>query len=117
MQRREQQRRAASGMGGGGGNFLGGGATGYAPIPQRFEAPTPQRTASPQPSSLRTPAFKSGGMKLGSKKTKQAELLDALGGELAVEEQSVPASPVHAPQPIASAKDYTDSFPTVTQER
>lgn len=96
---------------------MGGGATGYAPIPQRFEAPTPQRTASPQPSSLRTPAFKSGGMKLGSKKTKQAELLDALGGELAVEEQSVPASPVHAPQPIASAKDYTDSFPTVTQER
>lgn len=118
MQRREQQRRAASGMGGGGGgNFLGGGATGYAPIPQRFEAPSPQRTASPQPSSLRTPAFKSGGMKLGSKKTKQAELLDALGGELAVDEQSVPASPVHAPEPVAPAKDYTGSLPTVAQER
>lgn len=118
MQRREQQRRAASGMGGGGGgNFLGGGATGYAPIPQRFEAPSPQRTVSPQPSSLRTPAFKSGGMKLGSKKTKQAELLDALGGELAVDEQSVPASPVHAPEPVAPAKDYTGSLPTVAQER
>lgn len=117
MQRREQQRRAASGMGGGGGNFLGGGATGYAPIPQRFEAPTPQRTVSPQPSTLRTPAFKSGGMKLGSKKTKQAELLDALGGELAVEEQSVPASPVHAPEPVDPVKDYSSSLPTVTQER
>jgi hypothetical protein len=117
MQRREQQRRAASGMGGGGGNFLGGGATGYAPIPQRFEAPTPQRTVSPQPSSSRTPAFKSGGMKLGSKKTKQAELLDALGGELAVDEQSVPASPVHAPEPAAPVKDYASSLPAVAQER
>ena len=56
-------------------------------------------------------------MKLGSKKTKQAELLDALGGELAVDEQSVPASPIHAPEPIASAKDYASSLPTVTQER
>ncbi|KAF9786887.1 hypothetical protein BJ322DRAFT_1099272 [Thelephora terrestris] len=116
MQRREQQRRAASGMGGGGGNFLGGGATGYAPIPQRFEAPTPQRTVSPQPSSSRTPAFKSGGMKLGSKKTKQAELLDALGGELAVDEQSVPTSPVHAPEPAAPVKDYASSLPAVAQE-
>jgi len=117
MQRREQQRRAASGMGGGGGNFLGGGATGYAPVPQRFEAPTPQRTVSPQPSSLRSPAFKSSGMKLGSKKTKQAELLDALGGELAVDEQSFPVSPVHTPEPIAPVKDYTSSLPTVSQER
>lgn len=104
-------------MGGGSGNFLGGGATGYAPISQRFEAPTPQRTASPQPSSLRSPAFKSGGMKLGSKKTKQAELLDALGGELAVEEQSAPASPVQAPEPVTPAKDYTSSLPAVAQER
>ena len=119
MQRREQQRRAASGMGGGGGggNFLGGGATGYAPIPQRFDAPSPQRTASPQPSSLRTPAFKGSGMKLGSKKTKQAELLDALGGELAVEEQSVPPSPVHVPESVAPAKHYASSLPTVAQER
>ena len=117
MQRREQQRRAASGMGSGGGNFLGGGATGYAPIPQRFEAPTPQRTVSPQPSSLRTPAFKSSGMKLGSKKTKQAELLDALGGELAVEEQSVPPSPLQDQEPVAPTKDYASSLPTVPQER
>jgi hypothetical protein len=56
-------------------------------------------------------------MKLGSKKTKQAELLDALGGELAVSEQSVPASPIHAPEPVAPAKDYTSSLPTVAQER
>jgi len=56
-------------------------------------------------------------MKLGSKKTKQAELLDALGGELAVEEQSVPPSPVHAPEPVDPAKDYTGSLPAVAQER
>lgn len=56
-------------------------------------------------------------MKLGSKKTKQAELLDALGGELAVEEQSAPASPVHTPEPAVSTKDYTDSLPTISQER
>jgi len=55
-------------------------------------------------------------MKLGSKKTKQAELLDALGGELAVDEQSVPASPVHVPEPVAPVKDYTGSLPTVAQE-
>jgi len=55
-------------------------------------------------------------MKLGSKKTKQAELLDALGGELAIEEQSVPPSPVHIPEPVAPAKDYASSLPTVTQE-
>jgi len=56
-------------------------------------------------------------MKLGSKKTKQAELLDALGGELAVEEQSVPPSPTHAPELVTPAKDYTDSLPAVAQER
>ena len=57
MQRREQQRRAAAG-GPSGGSYLGGGISGYAPVPQReFNAPTPVRTASPAPSSLRAPAF------------------------------------------------------------
>ena len=56
-------------------------------------------------------------MKLGSKKTKQAELLDALGGELAVDEQSVPPSPVPVPESVAPAKDYTGSLPAVAQER
>ena len=78
MQRREQQRRAAAG-GPASGSYLGGGISGYSPVPQReFSAPTPVRTASPAPSSLRAPAFKGSGMKLGAKKTQQAALLDAL---------------------------------------
>ncbi len=57
-------------------------------------------------------------MKLGSKKTKQSELLDALGGEaLLSEDMSVPASPAatSAPEPIAQ-KDTRGSLPTVTSE-
>lgn len=99
MQRREQQRRAAGG--GGGSSYLGGGATGYSSVP-RFEAPElPISSVSrfnnnATPSAPRAPAFKGSGMKLGSKKTKQAELLDALGGDvlaastLAEENQAVP---------------------------
>jgi hypothetical protein len=98
---------------------MGGGMTGYSSIPQqRFEAPdiTPARTASPASSSLRTPAFKGSGMKLGSKKTKQAELLDALGGEgLAYEEVSTPPTPVvHEP---SVPKDSRGSIPVVKAER
>lgn len=110
MQRRDQQRRTQGGSG-----YLGGGVSGYAPVSQRFEAPeaTPARTSSPAPSSLRAPAFKGSGMKLGSKKTKQAELLDALGGEgLAYEEQSAPPTP--AP---AAPKDTRGSVPTVKAQR
>ncbi|EIM88032.1 uncharacterized protein STEHIDRAFT_94912 [Stereum hirsutum FP-91666 SS1] len=113
MQRREQQKRAAAGMGGGGnsGGFgsgmgSGGGSSGgYAPVPQRFDAPSPApRTASPAQSSLRAPAFKGSGMKLGSKKTKQAELLDALGGEALVsEDMSQPATPVPTTSPELGA--------------
>lgn len=115
MQRREQQRRTTAG--GGGSSYMGGGASGYAPVPQRFDAPSPARQASPAPSTLRAPAFKSGGMKLGSKKTKQAELLDALGGEvLAAEDLSAPATPAPVAEPLPT-KDYTQSLPTVTHER
>lgn len=114
MQRREQQRRAAAG-GPSGGSYLGGGITGYSPVPQRFDTPpiTPIRTASPAPS--RTPAFKGSGMKLGSKKTRQAELLDALGGEaLLSEDMSTPATPAAAtPEP----KSDRGSLPAVTAER
>ncbi len=120
MQRREQQRRAASGGGGSGtGGYLGGGVSGYAPLPQRFDAPsTPARTASPVPSSLRAPTFKGSGMKLGSKKTKQAELLDALGGSaLLSEEISVPNTPdTSTPEP-SIIKDTKSPLPTVTPER
>jgi hypothetical protein len=117
MQRREQQKRAAGQ--GGGSSYLGGGATSYSSIPQqRFEAPeiTPARTSSPASSSLRAPAFKGSGMKLGSKKTKQAELLDALGGEgLAYADVSVPSTPsVNEP---SVPKDYRGSLPTVKAER
>jgi hypothetical protein len=120
MQRREQQKRAASGGGGpGGGSYLGGGVSGYAPISQRFDAPSPPaRTASPVPSSLRTPSFKGSGMKLGGKKTKQAELLDALGGNaLLSEEISVPNTPdTSTPEP-SIVKDTKSSLPAVTPER
>ena len=83
MQRREQQRRTAGS--GGGNTYLGGGVTGYSPV-SRFEAPDASASsarivASTTPVTTRSPAFKGTGMKLGSKKTKQAELLDALGGE------------------------------------
>ncbi|KAI9445377.1 hypothetical protein H4582DRAFT_2117694 [Lactarius indigo] len=120
MQRREQQRRAASGVGGLGStntNFLGGGVSGYSPVP-RFDAPSsPARAASPVTSSLRAPAFKGSGMKLGSKKIKQAELLDALGGSaLLSEDISTPPTPsASTPEPTI-VKDIRSSLPTVTPE-
>lgn len=119
MQRREQQRRAASGGGLGSGSYLGGGVSGYAPVSQRFDGPSPPaRTVSPVPSSLRTPAFKGSGMKLGAKKTKQAELFDALGGTaLLSEEMSVPNTPAAStPEPIV-VKETKNPLPMVTPER
>ena len=119
MQRREQQRRAAAG-GPSGGSYLGGGISGYAPVAQReYNAPTPIRTASPAPSSLRAPAFKGSGMKLGSKKTTQSQLLDALGGEaLLSEDMSVPTTPAATtPEPLAPPKNGRGSLPEVVQER
>ncbi|KAL0064799.1 coatomer subunit delta [Marasmius tenuissimus] len=122
MQRREQQRRAAAG-GGSSGYLSSGGITGYSPVP-RFDSPdpTPSRitTASPAPSTTRAPAFKGSGMKLGSKKTKQAELLDALGGDMlsigtpGVSEMSAPPTP--APinsQPPVPASNERGSVPEV----
>ncbi|EIW87395.1 hypothetical protein CONPUDRAFT_116631 [Coniophora puteana RWD-64-598 SS2] len=123
MQRREQQKRASSGMGGGmgsmgGSSYLGGGVSGYAPV-SRFEAPevSTSRTASPAPAAAsRAPAFKGSGMKLGaSKKTRQAELIDALGGEaLVADEMSAPPTPqpVEPPNPI----NTRGSLPPVDQE-
>ncbi|KAE9397280.1 hypothetical protein BT96DRAFT_977061 [Gymnopus androsaceus JB14] len=63
-QRREQQRRTTS-LGVDGSGYLGGGSDWV------FCSPT---------SSTRAPASKGTGMKLGSKKAKQAELLDTMGG-------------------------------------
>lgn len=118
MQRREQQKRAAAG-GGAGGSYLGGGISGYAPVPQRYDVPSPARIASPAPSALKTPQFKKSGMRLGGKKTTQSQLLDALGGEaLLSEDMSHPGTPAPAEhvvsQPPAGAQS---TLPTVTPER
>lgn len=122
MQRREQQRRAA---GGGASSYLGGGSSGYSPVPQqqRFDTPDPipARNTSTSASSTRAPAFKGSGMKLGSKKTKQAELLDALGGEVlsttgAATELSAPPTPTVATEQ-QGPKDPRGSLPVVIPER
>ncbi|KAF8902200.1 hypothetical protein CPB84DRAFT_1776135 [Gymnopilus junonius] len=95
MQRREQQRRTASGVPGG--SYMGGGVTGYSAVP-RFEAPDHS------------------GMKLGSKKTKQAELLDALGGEVlaatVASDASQPATPTVS-VPVVQKVSGRGSLPEV----
>jgi coatomer subunit delta len=118
MQKRDQQRRAASGgmdYGNSGGFGTIPNSGGYSSVP-RFEAPSPvPRTESPQPKP-KGPAFKGSGMKLGaSKKLKQAEALDALGGELVTPELSragTPAIPASSSL-IAPAKN---SVPSVSRE-
>lgn len=118
LQRREQQKRAAV-SGSGGSSYLGGGMSGYSAIPQRFDAPEvpAARNASPAPaSSARTPPFKGSGMKLGSKKTRQAELLDALGGELVSEELSAPPTPPIA-DPSPAPTNTRGTLPSITAER
>jgi len=120
MQRREQQRRTAGG-GGGGNSYLGGGVSGYASVP-RFEAPdmsAAQATRISQnstPTPARGPAFKGSGMKLGSKKTKQAELLDALGGEAPISSPAESAAPSHMTReqpPIVQKVSGRGSLPEV----
>ncbi|KAJ3740093.1 hypothetical protein DFH05DRAFT_1510256 [Lentinula detonsa] len=121
MQRREQQRRTASS--GGGSNYLGGGVTGYSPVP-RYDVPDPTpshiSTSSPAPSATRAPAFKGSGMKLGSRKTRQAELVDALGGEiLASPSISTDASAPPTPSissPAAAVSGERGSIPEVVAE-
>ncbi|KAG8927382.1 hypothetical protein FRC03_001093 [Tulasnella sp. 419] len=100
MQRRDQARRQGSGTG----NI--GGASGYSSIP-RYESPIETtRSASPAPAP-KAPAFKGSGMKLG-KKTKQSDLMDALGTELNTPGQSVSATPARAASPVAK---YTPDVP------
>jgi len=100
--------------------------TGYSAVP-RFDTPDPIptriTTSSPAPaSSTRAPAFKGTGMKLGSKKAKQAELLDAMGGA-ALETTSVspdisaPSTPSITASPAAApASSERGSVPEVAAE-
>lgn len=115
---------------GGGGSYLGGGPTGYSPVPQRYDAPEPSSRATTQtPSSnSRAPAFKGSGMKLGSKKTKQAELLDALGGDVLASssllaDAPAPSTPSAVSQPTIQQSHSQQgaggrgSIPEVEEER
>ena len=100
---------------------MGGGVTGYSPV-SRFEAPEPVtriNTASPVSSASRAPVFKGTGMKLGAKKTRQAELLDALGGEAVVPspEISAPPTPVATAEPALQKTAERGSLPEVIPER
>ncbi|KZS93375.1 hypothetical protein SISNIDRAFT_80111 [Sistotremastrum niveocremeum HHB9708] len=118
MQRREQQRRAQAGIPGGGSSYLGGsgGMGAYSPVP-RYEAPSPvPRTASPAAAPVRSPAFKGSGMKLGSKKTSNAQFLDTLGAEVASTED-LPASSSYAESvPASIPKNTGISIPTVEEQ-
>ncbi|KAJ6493521.1 hypothetical protein C8R47DRAFT_1012453 [Mycena vitilis] len=121
MQRREQQRRAAGTTPGfGNTGSYGGGVTGYSPVPTQYNPPTPPVSVTPVP---RAPAFNGTGMKLGSsKKTKQAELIDALGGDY-VSSGLLPSEPptpsvaaVPAPAAKAAGAKGRGSLPEVEQE-
>ncbi|KAF8593898.1 clathrin adaptor, mu subunit, partial [Ceratobasidium sp. AG-I] len=71
---------------------------------------------SPQPSTIK-PAFKASGMKLG-KKAKQSDLLDALGGEIATPDSSIPGTPL--PTDLSSSATLpaqpTQTYPAVHEE-
>ncbi|KAJ6610223.1 hypothetical protein B0H10DRAFT_1883660 [Mycena sp. CBHHK59/15] len=124
MQRREQQRRAAGSTPGfNSSSSYGGGITGYSPI--QYNPPTPPTTVTSSLGTTRTPAFKGTGMKLGSKKTKQAELIDALGGDyisagIGLPEEpvtpSAPSAPVPTAKSSAPATKGRGSLPEVEQE-
>ncbi|KAJ7066630.1 hypothetical protein C8F01DRAFT_1124033 [Mycena amicta] len=111
LQRREQQRRTA-GASGFSSSGYGGGITGYSPVPSSYNPPTPPASSISNLSSTattRAPAFKGAGMKLGSKKTKQAELIDALGGDYVSSGIGLPSEPptpsvAVAPEHVSAAK-------------
>jgi len=110
MQRRDQQRRAQGG-GGGSSNFgTSSNIGGYTPVP-RYEAPSPApRNPSPAPSTLKPPAFKSSGMKLGAKKSTSTQLIAELGDEASPSTNA--ESPRSAATPAAAGRG---SIPAVRQ--
>ena len=85
-------------------SYLGVGSriSGYSLIPH-FEPTEPSPITQGMTATAKSPPFKGSGMKLGSaKKTKQAKLLDVLGGEVlattgfGVEERTAPMTPMQA---------------------
>jgi hypothetical protein len=125
MQRREQQRRAAGTTPGFNSSSSYGGITGYSPVPTQYNPPTPPTSIGSSLPATRALAFKGAGMKLGSsKKTKQAELIDALGGDYVSSGIGLPSEPptpsvTSAPAPAAkaAATKGRGSLPEVEQER
>lgn len=119
IQRREQQKRAGSNLGLQSPSYL---SSGYSSIP-RFDVSTPavnnSRSASPAPSSLRPPAFKGSGMKLGSKKKAGADLADLLGGDMAASEEPILAATTSSAseQIVEKVVEKVVSLPAVVQER
>ncbi|CCA67697.1 related to coatomer delta subunit (delta-coat protein) [Serendipita indica DSM 11827] len=121
IQKREMQRRAAHGGGGMEYGNSGGFGTvansgGYSSVP-RFDTASPvPRTESPQPKA-KAPAFKGTGMKLGAtKKVKQAEVLDALGGELATPDRSRAGTPAIPAAASIQRISTPSNLPSVTRE-
>ncbi|KAF7356589.1 Copper P-type ATPase [Mycena venus] len=120
QQRREQQRRTAGTTPGFNTGGYGGGMTGYSPVPTTYNPPTPPASSTPTP---RPPAFKGTGMKLGSKKAKQAELIDALGGDYVSAAVGLPSEPptpsvatAATPAAKTSANKGRGSLPEVDQD-
>ena len=123
MQRREQQRRTA---GTGGGSSYLSSVSSYSPA-SRFEAPeasalSARVMSSSTPVTPRTPAFKGSGMKLGSKKTKQAELLDALGGDvlestMSASNTTTSEAPIVSTPPAVQKVGGRGSLPEVEPQR
>lgn len=111
MQRRDQQRRAQGGAGGSSSFGASSNIGGYSPVP-RYEAPSPvPRNPSPAPSTLKPPAFKSSGMKLGAKKSTSTQLIAELGDE------ATPSTNAEPPRtPVTSGTVGRGSIPAVHQE-
>jgi hypothetical protein len=115
MQRRDQQRRVQGGGGGGSSSFTGGSSNigSYSPVP-RYEAPAPApRNASPAAPTLKPPAFKSSGMKLGAKKASNSQLLEELGADATP--QSAKSEPQRSVGPTVALG--RGNIPTIEQKR
>ncbi|KAF8593895.1 hypothetical protein BDV93DRAFT_535139 [Ceratobasidium sp. AG-I] len=105
----------ANWSGGGGNTYLNPGmGSSYSSIP-RFD-PAERCAVSPRPSTT-IPPFKASCMKLG-KKAKQSDLLDTLGGEIAIPDGSMPGTPL--PTDLSSSTTLpaqsTQTYPAAHEE-